>query len=113
MTRAKSALVVKVLLVALRNGPSNCSFPLRLTSRKRVLELAAVTRVLVVRVLPLRVMRGLVVVLLKEELFLTLRKLLAIVKVLPESVRRGPAKVKIAGPGVPGLDELTSCKLTK
>ena len=111
MTRAKSALVVKVLLVALRNGPSNCSFPLRLTSRKRVL--AAVTRVLVVRVLPLRVMRGLVVVLLKEELFFTLRKLRAIVKKLPESVRRGPAKVKIAGPGVPGSNDPTSVNVTK
>ena len=113
MTRAKSALVVKVLLVALRNGPPNVSFPLRRRSRKRVLELAAVTRVLVFRVLPLRVMRGLVVVLLKEELSLTLRKLRAIVKVLPESVRRGPFRVKVAGPGVPGLTVPTSLKLTR
>ena len=60
-------------------------------------------------VLPLSVIRGLVVVLVKVEPSITRKKSSAIVNVLPESLTSGPARVTVAAP-VTVLPELSSTR---
>ena len=48
--------------------------------------------------LPLNVIRGLVLVLVRVEPSITNKNLSAIVKMLPESLTNGPARVTVAGP---------------
>ena len=85
---SRSSPIVRVL-PALRSDPARV-----------ILALSSIrtNSSLVVTVLPLSVIRGLVVVLVKVEPSVTRKNLSAMVKVLPESLTRGPARVTVAAP---------------
>ena len=95
------SLPISKVLPALRSDPERVTVALSSIRMKSSLTLT---------VLPLNVIRGLVVVLVKVEVEpLTRRKLSATIKVLPESLTSGPARVTVAAP-VTVLPELSSTR---
>ena len=83
----------KVEFVAFKSGPAKVRVDPEPVELDKLTKFRSASTVL-----PLSVIRGLVVVLVKVEPSTTSKNLSAIVKVLPESLTSGPAKVTVAGP---------------
>ena len=89
--------IVKVLPESVRSAPAKVRVgpePVELDKLRKLLSVSTV--------LALNAMRGSDVVLVKVEPSTTLKNRLPISKVLPISLRSGPARLTVAGPGVPG-----------
>jgi hypothetical protein len=94
LTDTKVPLGLNVVLLALRNDPAR-DMDGEILSERLLIEIGPAP---VVTLLPLNWIRGFVDVLFNLDPSTTDKRLLKILKVLPESLSNGPASVTVAGP---------------